>query len=78
MDRWQRLWLRRVKALRSLERKTRYGLGIAIQRAAGEISLSFLVKHETFRCVRLDRISIVFYEPLSPGEARDVQVCISR
>ena len=46
---WQRDWLRRVRALRAAERLTASGLATSIQRSAGEILLSFLVKHETFR-----------------------------
>ena len=47
---WYQNWLRRVRALRAAERKSLYGIASSMQRSAGEITLSFLVKHETFRC----------------------------
>ena len=49
VGKWQKNWMRRVKALRAAERRTLYGFFSSMQRSAGEISQGFLVKHETFR-----------------------------
>ena len=51
VDAWNQLWLSRVRALRSLERRSLYGPALQLQRCVGEVALSFLVKHETFRSV---------------------------
>ena len=44
---WDRAFLQRVKAMRRVETSSLHGIFSALQRAAGEVCLSFLVKHET-------------------------------
>ena len=49
VEKWAKAWTNRIKNLRSIEQLSVAGFFTALQRSAGQISLLFLVKHETFR-----------------------------
>jgi hypothetical protein len=46
---WSKRWLKRVKSLRNMERKSIVGASSSVQRIAGELVLTFLTKHEVRR-----------------------------
>ena len=75
---WQKNWMRRVKALRSAERKTLYGFFTTMQRSAGEITQSFLVKHETFRRVLSRTIARTIACTIACTTARTISRTIAR